>query len=92
MQKNLLSFDDDVSWIVLEWHRPENCSRNDIDPNDIDDIDDIEGQEECKQMMIAEIQNRSIRVAFDDFINRFIEYQPYRKYIYSCCYVNSDLR
>jgi len=58
---------------------------------DEDKIDDIEHQE-CKQMIIEEIQHRLRRAAFDSFINHHIEYLPFISVIYSICYPSGDLR
>ena len=59
---------------------------------DASDIEDIEDQEECKKLMIEELQHRSKRIVFDRFINHYIEYKHYRDEIYLRCYPSGDLR
>ena len=53
---------------------------------DASDIEDIEDQEECKKLMIEELQHRSKRIVFDRFINHYIEYKHYRDEIYLRCH------
>ena len=60
-----------------------------IDPSDIDDIED---QEECKQMMLDELQHRCKRIEFDLWIKHHIQYKLYINDIYLKCYPSGDLR
>jgi hypothetical protein len=48
--------------------------------------------QECKQMILDEIQHRVRRATFDSFINHHIEYPPLIHDIYSRCYPSGDLR
>lgn len=43
-------------------------------------------------MLSDERSDRHRRAAFDAFINRKIEYQPFKSRIYSICYPDGDLR
>ena len=47
---------------------------------------------DCRPMILAEINNRRKRTAFDSFINHHIEYMPYKNNIYSLCYPTGDVR
>lgn len=59
---------------------------------DIWDQDDNEGDSQdgnevidCVPIILAEIEHRRKRAAFDSIINHYIEYQPYRTIIYTIC-------
>jgi len=44
----------------------------------------------CSLKIVEELENRNMRIEFNAFINRFIEYKPYRDIIYyRCNYGNS---
>ena len=46
---------------------------------------------DCRPMILAEIEHRRKRAAFDAFIIRHIEYPPYINRIYSLCYPSGNL-
>ena len=54
-------------------------------------FESLENQE-CKQMIFDEIQNRLRREAFDSFIAHHIKYPPLINNIFSTCYPSGDLR
>jgi ankyrin repeat protein len=64
-----------------------------------DDIDSYEPNNDfednaftdCRPIILAEIEHRRKRAAFDAFIIRHIEYPPYINRIYSLCYPTDDL-
>ena len=61
-----------------------------------DDIDSYEPYDDedvidCRQMILAEIEHRRKRAAFDAFIIHHIEYLPYINRIYTLCYPSSNL-
>lgn len=47
--------------------------------------------EESKNLITEEIDNRKKRIDFDQFVNHYVEYLPYKNIIYSKCYPK-DLR
>jgi len=62
-----------------------------IDENRINDDIEIMNQE-CKQMILDEVQDRLRRAVFDSFVNHHIEYPRLIHNIYSKCYPSGDLR
>jgi hypothetical protein len=60
-----------------------------------DDIDSYKPNHEsyidCRPMILAEIEHRRKRAAFDTFIQHHIEYMPYINRIYTLCYPTDDL-
>ena len=47
---------------------------------------------DCRPMILAEVENRTKRFIFDSFIKRYIEYQPYINSIYIRCFPKGNLR
>ena len=45
----------------------------------------------CRPLIVAEIEHRRMRAAFDTFNHHHIEYPPYIDIIYSRCYPTGDL-
>ena len=69
-----------------------------IDDDDIDSYKPVNEEEDededlpdCRPMILAEIEHRRKRAAFDAFIAHHIEYPPYINRIYSLCYPSDDL-
>ena len=63
---------------------------------DDDDIDSYEPNPhplftDCRPVIVAEIEHRRLRAAFDTFNHHHIEYPPYIDRIYSLCYPSHDL-
>jgi hypothetical protein len=46
---------------------------------------------DCRPLIVAEIEHRRMRTAFDAFNHHHIEYPPYIDSIYSLCYPTGDL-
>ena len=46
---------------------------------------------DCRPLIVAEIEHRRMRAAFDTFNHRHIEYPPYFDSIYTRCYPTGDL-
>ena len=46
---------------------------------------------DCRPLIVAQIEHRRMRAAFDIFNHHHIEYQPYIDSIYTCCYPTGDL-
>jgi len=44
--------------------------------------------EDSRPMIFAEMENRRKRAIFDDFVDNYIEYQPYIDNIYTQCFTN----
>ena len=61
---------------------------DDIDSYEPGDDDD---RTDCRPMILAEIEHRRKRAAFDTFIQHHIEYIPYITRIYTLCYPSNDL-
>jgi hypothetical protein len=61
-----------------------------IDENRVNAIEIM--NQECKKMILDEVQDRLRRAVFDSFVNHHIEYQSYIDNIYSTCYPSGDLR
>ena len=59
--------------------------------DDIDSYQPYNNRFDCRPMILAEIEHRRKRAAFDAFIIRHIEYPPYINRIYSLCYPTDDL-
>ena len=64
---------------------------------DINDDIDIythynEEGDDCRPMIVAEIEHRRKRAAFDSFIAHHIEYPLYKNSIYSICYPDGNLQ
>jgi hypothetical protein len=49
-------------------------------------------RQDCRTRILAEIEHRIKRKAFDEFINHHIEYKPYINKIYAICYPDGNLR
>ena len=67
-----------------------------IDDDDIDSYKPYEEDDEdtytnCRPLIVAEIEHRRMRAAFDTFNHYHIEYQPYIDSIYTRCYPTGDL-
>ena len=69
-----------------------------IDDDDIDSYEpydpyygEYETVIDCRPMILAEIEHRRKRAAFDAFLAHYIEYPPYINRIYSLCYPSGDL-
>ena len=68
----------------------------DIDKDDVDSYKpyydgDDNNMIDCRTMILAEIEYRRKRAAFDTFIQNHIEYMPYINHIYTRCYPTGDL-
>jgi hypothetical protein len=61
---------------------------DDIDSYEPDEVDEML---DCRPIILAEIEHRRKRAAFDAFITHHIEYPPYINRIYSLCYPSDDL-
>ena len=48
--------------------------------------------EESKKMILAEVEDRKLRQAFEKFTNHHIEYQTYKDMIYSICHPSGNLK
>ena len=64
-------------------------NKADID-NNIDIYVPSEDRQDCRPMILDEIENRHKRALFDSFINHHIDYRLYKHMIYSICYPDGN--
>jgi hypothetical protein len=62
-----------------------------IDDDDIDSYKPYGTLADCRPLIVAEIEHRRMRAAFDTFNHHHIEYPPYIISIYILCYPTGDL-
>jgi hypothetical protein len=62
-----------------------------IDDDNIKSYKPYANNTDCRPLIVAEIEHRRMRAAFDTFNHHHIEYLPYLDSIYTCCYPTGDL-
>ena len=88
-----------IECIELFFNKGAEIDEDDIDgyapeTNDDDDNNDDDEEEviDCRPMILYEIRNRRKRRAFDSFIIRYIEFNPFIGKIYNRCFPSGNIR